>query len=114
MSDLELLLAEYGGLADEQRRLLESEAYDELDETFARASELRNKLEEALRGAPSAPAVRGELIRLCDKVAENCRLLSAQMEALGKSNARRVDIRRGIAGYDPMPFPESGSIDINM
>jgi hypothetical protein len=114
MSNSELLLAEYGELADEQRRLLESEAYDELDETFARASELRDKLEEALRGAPPSPAVREELIRLCDKVSENGRLLAAQMEALGKSNARRADIRRGLAGYDPLPFSESGIIDINM
>ncbi|MDR2614993.1 MAG: hypothetical protein LBC28_00270 [Oscillospiraceae bacterium] len=114
MNDIKHLLTEYSELADEQRRLLENEAYDELDETFNRASELRDKLGEALRVEAASPAVREEFIRLGDKLAENSKLLTAQMKELGKSNARRADIRRGLAGYDPMPFTVAEIIDINM
>ncbi|MDR2421221.1 MAG: hypothetical protein LBD49_03840 [Oscillospiraceae bacterium] len=114
MSDAGRLLSEYGALADEQRRLIDSEAYDGLNASFARAAELNALIEEAFRGAEITPALRETLAALREKVAENSGILSARMKELGKSNARRADIRRGLASYDPMPFSQPGVIDVKM
>jgi hypothetical protein len=114
MSDAARLLSEYGELADEQRRLIDGEAYDELGASFARAAELNALIEDALRGAGMTPTVRETLAALREKVSENSAILSARLKELGKSNARRADVRRGLASYDPMPFSEAGFIDMKM
>ncbi|MDR1328249.1 MAG: hypothetical protein LBK23_01450 [Oscillospiraceae bacterium] len=114
MSEPVLPLAEYEELIGEQRRLIETEDYDALNASFTRAAELEAQISAALRGTELTPALRDTIALLRDKSAENAKLLSERMNALGKSNARRADIRRGIAGYDPLPFRESGIIDVNM
>jgi hypothetical protein len=114
MSESERLLAEYEALIGEQRRLIETEDHDALNASFTRAAELEAQISTALRGTELTPALRDTIALLRDKSVENTKLLSERMSALGKSNARRADIRRGIAGYDPLPFRESGVIDVKM
>ncbi|MDR0446656.1 MAG: hypothetical protein LBH17_06505 [Oscillospiraceae bacterium] len=111
---LDGLLDEYKSLAEKQRQLIDSEDYDALNASFESAMELEERIKNALDGSEPSPALREKLSGLQAIVSENIETLSVSMKKLGKSNARRADIRRGLAGYDPMPYQASDVIDIKM